>query len=117
MRTRFGGVVAAIALAAFSFVASPSHAAQFIYQFVMDGPSESPANASPATGLGYAVYDDVTQDFAMTASFSGLIGTVSATHFHGATGTSGLSPLANPTPAQRQAAVFVRLPCYTLCLP
>jgi hypothetical protein len=108
MRTRFGGLVAAIALAAFS-LASPAQAAQFIYQFVMDGPSESPANASPATGLGFAVYDDATQDFTMSATFSGLIGTVSQTHFHGATGSSGLSPLALPTPAQRQAAASAAL--------
>jgi hypothetical protein len=108
MRTRFGGIVAALALAAFSF-ASPAQAAQFIYQFVMDGPSESPANASPATGLGFAVYDDATQDFTMSATFSGLIGTVSQTHFHGATGSSGLSPLAFPTPAQRQAAASAAL--------
>jgi hypothetical protein len=108
MRTRFGGFVAAIALAAFS-LASPAQAAQFIYQFVMDGPSESPANASPATGLGFAVYDDATQDFTMSATFSGLIGTVSQTHFHGATTNSGLSPLAIPTPAQRQAAASAAL--------
>lgn len=108
MMTRFGGVVAALALAVCSF-ASPAYAAQFIYQFVMDGPSESPANASPATGIGYAVYDDVTQDLAMTATFSGLIGTVSATHFHGATFAPGLSPLPSPTVAQRQAAASAAL--------
>jgi len=108
MRTRFGGIVAALALAAISF-ASPAHAAQFIYQFVMDGPSESPANASQGTGLGFAIYNDATQDFTMSATFTGLIGTVSQTHFHGATGSSGLSPLANPTPAQRQAAASAAL--------
>jgi hypothetical protein len=108
MRTRIGGMVAALALAAFSF-ASPAHAAQFIYQFVMDGPSESPANASPGTGLGFAIYDDATFDLTMTATFSGLIGTTSATHFHGATTNSGLSPFAIPTPAQRQAAASAAL--------
>jgi hypothetical protein len=108
MKTRISGIVAALALAAFS-LAAPAHAAQFIYQFVMDGPSESPANASPATGLGFAIYNDATQDFTMSASFSGLIGNVSQTHFHGATGSSGLSPLASPTPAQRQAAASAAL--------
>jgi hypothetical protein len=108
MRTRFCGFVAALALATFS-LASPAYAAQFIYQFVMDGPSESPANASQGTGLGFAVYDDVTFDLAMSATFSGLLGNVSVTHFHGATGVSGLSPLPAPTPAQRQAAAAAAL--------
>ena len=63
----------------------------------MDGPSENPFNASLGTGTGLAVYDDVAHTLALSASFSGLTGNVTQTHFHfnAATSTSGL-PDNNP---------------------
>jgi hypothetical protein len=103
MKKRIGGALATLALAV---VALSSHAgaAQFTYQFTMDGPSEFPVNASPATGSGTAIYDDVLQTLTLSATYSGLIGTVSQTHFHGPTTISGLAAGPNPTAAQRQAA-------------
>jgi hypothetical protein len=69
----------------------------------MDGPSENPFNNSLGTGTGLAVYDDVAHTLALSASFSGLTGTVTQTHFHAITATSGL-PDNNPVGETRQDA-------------
>jgi hypothetical protein len=62
----------------------------------MDGPSESPVNASPGTGFGTVDYDDVAHTLAVNGSFSGLLGTTTASHIHAATdlpflGTAGVA--------------------------
>jgi hypothetical protein len=64
-------------------------AVQTTYQFTMNGPSENPVNASPGTGTGFAVYDDVAQTLTLSATYSGLQGTVSQTHFHATTTADG----------------------------
>ena len=61
-------------------------AATFQYNFTF-GPEAVGATGS---GTGSAIYNDVTHSFQMTANFSGLSGTVSQTHFHGATATPGV---------------------------
>ena len=59
------------------------------YQAFLDGPSESPANASPATGFAQVNYDDVVHSLQVEVSFSGLLGTTTASHIHAATTTAG----------------------------
>ena len=82
-----------------------AHATVFQYKFILDGPSENPVNASPGTGVGFADYDSVARTLTMSATFSGLIGTVTQTHFHGnATSPIGLPPGSPPwSDAVRQA--------------
>ncbi|MGC3960559.1 MAG: CHRD domain-containing protein [Verrucomicrobiota bacterium] len=63
----------------------PAQAALFSYQAILDGPSESPANASPGTGFGTAIYDNVAHTLNLNVSFSGLTGTTTASHIHAAT--------------------------------
>jgi hypothetical protein len=68
----------------------------------MDGPSESPANASPGTGYGTALYDDVAHTLALDATFSGLVGTTSASHIHTPT----------PNPFRQTAGVATTTPSF-----
>lgn len=78
----------------------PTQAALLSYQAILDGPSESPANASPGTGFATAVYDTVAHTLNLNVSFSGLTGTTTASHIHGATTTafSGTAGVATTTP-------------------
>ena len=51
----------------------------------MSGPDESPPNASPGIGTGTVDYNDVTHTLAVSITFSGLLGTTTASHIHAAT--------------------------------
>ena len=67
------------------FCTAPAYSTQYLFETVrasdpgtgsgiplapgMDGPSESPANASPGTGYGTALYDDVAHTLALNARF------------------------------------------------
>ena len=75
-------------------------AAVFQYDAILDGPSESPANASPGTGYGTFTYDDVAHTLAINFSFSGLLGTVTASHIHAPTVNPGVltAGVATTTP-------------------
>lgn len=82
----------------FSGVAS---AAVLHYSVTFDGPSESPANASPGTGLGTVDYDNVAHTLTLQMSFSGLLGTTTASHIHAATVSpfAGTAGVATTTPS------------------
>lgn len=65
-----------------------THAAQaniIVYDAILDGPSEFPANASPGTGLATLTYDNLAHTLQVQTTFSGLLGTTTATHIHAAT--------------------------------
>lgn len=51
----------------------------------LDGPSESPPNASPATGNAIVTYDGVLHTLRVQISFSGLLGTTTQAHIHAPT--------------------------------
>lgn len=78
-----------------------SHATLFQYIVNLDGPSESPANASPGTGSGTVNYDNVAHTLALSVSFSGLTGTTTASHIHAATAAAltGTAGVATTTPS------------------
>jgi hypothetical protein len=106
MRKRLASLAAAVLLVA--VFAAPSPAAQQKFAFVFDGPSENPPNGSLGTGTGTAIYDDVAGTLALTATFAGMSGNVTQTHFHGTTTVSGLaSPNPFDTAARRTAAAAV----------
>ena len=82
--------------------AAPAYATQHLFETVtvsggvptgpgMDGPSESPANASPGTGYGTALYDDLAHTLKLDATFTGLTGTVTQSHIHTPTATPFVS--------------------------
>jgi len=74
--------------------------AQLIYQANLDGPSESPPNASPATGFAEVDYFNLTHMLHIHVTFSGLLGTTTASHIHAATLTpgTGTAGVATTTP-------------------
>lgn len=93
----FGAALVALVLSA-----STAHAALFKYVAYLDGPSESPPNASPGIGSAFVDYDDVAQTLRVRAQFSGLIGTTTAAHIHGPTAT----------PLQLTAGVITTTPTF-----
>jgi hypothetical protein len=82
----FSVVVLAIALMAF---APNANAAPIVYNTTLDGPSESPPNASPGTGFVEVDFDIVAHTMQVQLTFSGLLGTTTAAHIHAATAVPG----------------------------
>jgi CHRD domain-containing protein/PEP-CTERM motif-containing protein len=70
------------------------------YFAVLDGPSESPPNASPGTGFGTVDYDSILHTLHVNVSFSGLTGPSSASHIHAPTTVplAGTAGVATTTP-------------------
>ncbi len=72
------------ALTALGLTAVAANAAIVNYNFSLDGLQEVPPNASPATGTAAVSYDTVSNALSWNVSYSGLLGTQTAAHFHGA---------------------------------
>jgi hypothetical protein len=70
-------------------ISAAAHAAVVPYSAILDGPSESPPNASPGTGIGNVDIDAVAHTMRVRANFGGLLGTVTASHIHGPTAVAG----------------------------
>src|SRR3954470_7173371 len=90
-----------ILLIAIALVTAASLQAQgVLYNVLLSGPNESPANASPGTGIGTVFYSSVTHSLQIQVTFSGLTGTTTASHIHAATPTpfSGTAGVATQTP-------------------
>ena len=79
---------------------SAANADVFIYTALMDGPSESPPNASPGTGMARVDYDNVAHTMRVKASFADLIGTTTMAHIHAPTAAplTGTAGVATQTP-------------------
>ncbi|SRR5258706_1324576 len=83
-----------------------SQATIFYYSVTLDGPSESPANASPGTGFGTVAYDSTHHVLDLSVSFSGLTGTTTASHIHAPT----LVPLAGTAGVATTTPTFAGFP-------
>jgi len=95
-RTLFVSMMAATIL-----VAAPlAHANIIAYSASLSGLNESPVNASPATGLAMVTIDDVLNTMHVQVTFSGLLGTVTASHIHCCTAAplTGTAGVATTTP-------------------
>ena len=94
-----------VLLVAFLLTTLPAQAAPIVFSAVLDGPSESPSNASPATGFATVTIDDVAHTMRVEATFAGLLGTTTASHIHvingpGDTNTADTNgPVATTTPS------------------
>lgn len=55
------------------------------YKAVLDGPSESPPNASPGTGTAWVTFDTIAHLMHVRATFQNLIGTTTVAHIHAPT--------------------------------
>jgi len=85
---------------AFVLACGLAHATVFQFTATLDGPSEAPSNASPGIGTATFSYDSVLHTFDISANFSGLTGTTTAAHIHGATASpgAGTAGVATQTP-------------------
>lgn len=92
--------ILALALAATLAGFTAANAAVLTYTCLLDGPSESPPNASPGTGFGIVDYDNVAHTMRVRATFSGLTGTTTASHIHAPTAVAltGTAGVATTTP-------------------
>jgi hypothetical protein len=81
-------------------VASAAQATVTNYSTTMSGPKEMPPNTSPGTGTAAVIIDDVANTMAVHASFSGLVGTTTASHIHCCTpeALTGTAPVATMVP-------------------
>jgi hypothetical protein len=91
---------ALLVTAAMALPASTAQAAPITYKAILSGPNESPANASLGTGLAIVTYNDLLHTLLLNVTFSGLTGTVTASHIHAATAVAltGTAGVATTTP-------------------
>jgi len=70
------------------------------YEAFLSGPNESPPNASPGTGIAFVTLDPVGNTMHVQVTFSGLLGTTTASHIHAATTVpfTGTAGVATTTP-------------------
>ena len=68
------------------------HAAQITYIANLSGPAEFPPNASPGTGFAEVDVDTVANTLHVNVTFSGLLGTTTASHIHSPTAVPGAGP-------------------------
>ena len=73
---------------------APAQATPITYQAFLSGPNEFPANASPGTGYALVTFDDVAHTLAVSATFSGLLSTTTASHIHCCVSPSAAIPTA-----------------------
>ena len=81
--------------------ALPASAAVLHYNCLLSGPAESPPNGSPGTGGAEVTIDNVANTMRVQCTFSGLLGTTTASHIHAATAVAGTGTagVATMTPA------------------
>ena len=78
-----------VCMIAILVVAHTSDAAPISYFANLNGPSESPSNASPGTGFAEVDFDSVANTMHVHITFSGLTTNTIASHIHAATAVPG----------------------------
>ena len=104
-----------VIMAVLTLPISPSHATMITYTANLTGPGESPPNTSPGTGFATVTTDDVAQTLFVDVSFSGLLGTTTASHIHTPTPASGsgTAGVATTTPTFANFPLGVTSGSYT----
>jgi hypothetical protein len=89
-----------LALAMLGVLAGTPLAAPTAYIAHLDGPSESPPNASPGTGYAEVILDPAAHTMSVHITFSGLLAPNTACHIHSATSVpgTGTAGVATTTP-------------------
>jgi hypothetical protein len=64
------------------FCVGAAQATTIKYAALLSGATEFPSNSSPATGQASVLIDDLTNVMTVNATFSGLLGTTTASHIH-----------------------------------
>jgi len=96
MKMRLLGLTALIAL--LSLNPARAYATTITYTAILNGASESPANASPGTGAATVIIDDVLNTMEVMVNFQGLLAPNTASHIHCCTalpftGTAGVATI------------------------
>jgi len=88
-------------LSAILLTGSNLSASVITYFANLNGPSESPTNASPGTGFALITVDNLLNTMRLQVSFSGLLGTTTASHIHSPTPSpfTGTAGVATTTPS------------------
>jgi hypothetical protein len=76
------------------------------YTARLSGPNESPPNASPGTGFARVIFDSSTHLLNVHVTFSGLLGTTTASHIHAPTAL----PFSGNAGVATQIPTFVGFP-------
>jgi hypothetical protein len=92
--------VRVVGIAAALLCATTAQAAITVYGVTLNGASESPPNASPGVGSGTVTIDTIANTMAVSLTFSGLLGTTTASHIHAPTAApfTGTAGVATTTP-------------------
>ena len=69
-------------MAALMLAVPPSYAIPVPLSATLSGPNEVPAVASPGTGQAFVILDAAAHTLLVNATFSGLVGTTTASHIH-----------------------------------
>jgi hypothetical protein len=80
-------------------LAASAHAGIIVYTANLTGPGESPPNASPGIGFATVTVDTVANTMHVQVSFSGLLGTTTASHIHCCVVPPGATGVATTTPS------------------
>jgi len=90
-----------LCLASILLTGSSMYASVVTYVVNLDGPSESPANASPGIGFATITIDSILNTLRVQLSFSGLLGNTTASHIHSPTPSpfTGAAGVATTTPS------------------
>lgn len=87
-------------------LAAPATAHEIVYLTSLSGPAEVQPNNSPGTGSGRVTLDFDTLSMRVEATFSGLLGTTTASHIHCCT----TQPLTGPAGVATQVPSFSGFP-------
>ena len=95
--TRFVGL-AVLAIVMLCLVPN-AHAVPVGFTAFLDGPSESPPNASPGTGFAEVTFDADLHTMRVEVTFTDLIGTTTAAHIHVLVPPLTTGPVATTVPS------------------
>jgi hypothetical protein len=92
--------VAFLICSAAAMLPTSVRATSLTFDAILNGPSESPPNASPGTGFATVIVDNVADTMLVDVTFSGLLGTTTASHIHccSAVPGAGTAGVATTTP-------------------
>ena len=99
-------LIASLAGVALLSVAGAAQAAVLVYDATLNGPSESPPNASAGVGFAQVTIDNVANTMLVDVTFSGLSGTTTASHIHCCTA----SPFTGAAGVATQVPTFIGFP-------
>jgi hypothetical protein len=92
MKALFGGTVSVLLLA------TAAQASIIVYTANLNGPSENPPQASPGIGSAIVTVDNSANSMRVQVTFSGLLGTTTASHIHCCIAPPGATGVATTTP-------------------